>query len=238
MARPPVRKGAAAKGGSRGKKAAPKRRRFAVRLGAAAFFLIGLLLFLTFLLFSGGFRQPAETPGVEDIAFFNGLTTRLVGEAMRGKPEESEIVLTPEDLLRLRRCIDQGLFPVRFFYPAMRVEEGMRNYDMALDGGVLDLTLPVDTGWPVLFGGVLTIRAKAVPFKAGEDFSVEVREARVGAFPVPAGLVNRIAAEEIGEQRDRRDFRRFMEAVRSIRFDEAGNLRIVYSPPVLRGSLF
>ena len=33
-------------------------------------------------------------------------------------------------------------------------------------------------------------------------------------------------------------FRKFMEAVRSIRFDEAGNLRIIYAPPALRGLFF
>ena len=77
-----------------------------------------------------------------------------------------------------------------------------------------------------------------VPYKDGEDFSIETRKARVGAFPIPATWVNLAADKAIAKQRSRRSFRKFMEAVRSIRFDEAGNLRIIYAPPALRGLFF
>ena len=51
-------------------------------------------------------------------------------------------------------------------------------------------------------------------------------------------IKNLAADKAIAKQRSRRSFRKFMEAVRSIRFDEAGNLRIIYAPPALRGLFF
>ena len=232
------KKGGTSGKGARGAKKSSRARRLAFRWGAPVLFLIGLLLFLTFLLFSGGVREPVDPAGLEDLALFQKLSVRLVQEAMQGKPEESELVLSPEDLLRLRRCADSGILPIRLAYPALRVADGVRNYDWKAHDGVLELALPVDTSWPILFGGVLTVRAEVVPYKDGEDFSIETRKARVGAFPIPATWVNLAADKAIAKQRSRRSFRKFMEAVRSIRFDEAGNLRIIYAPPALRGLFF
>ena len=209
--------------------------RFLLWFGAG---FAGILLCL-FLVAALLFRPLPELPPVpltsDDIAFQNELLMRITKEVFQGKPEESELILTPERLDSLLRIADNGFALTSLFLSKPALPP--RYYEPALRNGALELTVPVVTPLRWLFGGVIQLAMTVIPEKEGELIDLDFRRFRLGSIPIPTWLVEQIAASELRKRRTTARFRKLDRAVKSLFIDNAGALHILYRPAELRGAV-
>ena len=194
--------------------------------------LIGLLLILAALIFSPMRDIPPTPPAVEDAALQSRLLARISGEVIKGKPKESELILTPADVASLIRLSDNGFVLTSGFTASTALPP--RYYEVKFANRRFDFVVPVDTGWRILFGGVIRLSMEVEIEKEGDEIDFNFSKFRAGRIPLPTWLVRDIALKELGKHRQDRNFLRFNRPVKSLFCDDDGNLHIVYRPGELR----
>lgn len=209
--------------------------RFLLWFGAGFAGLLLCLILLAALLFTPLPELPPSPLSADDIAFQNELLMRLTKEVFQGKPEESELILTPEKFDSLLRIADNGFALTSLFLSSPTLPP--RYYEPRLRDGALELTVPVVTPLRRLFGGVIRLSMTVVPEKEGEWLDLEFRRFRLGRLPVPAWVVEHFAAAELRKRRTDPQFRKFDRAVKSLCIDKEGALHILYRPAELRGAV-
>ena len=235
----PVKRAAAAvkRGAGKGAKKAANggRMRFLLWFGAGFAGILLCLILLAALLLSPLPELPSPPLSSDDIDFRNELLMRLTREVFQGKPEESELVLTPEKFDSLLRIADNGFALTSLFFSTSTLPP--RYYEPALRNGALELTVPLVTPLRWLFGGVLRLSMTVIPEKEGEWMELDVLRFRAGSIPVPPWLIEQIAASELRKRRMDPQFRKFNRAVKSLYLDKEGALHILYRPAELRGAV-
>ena len=106
------------------------------------------------LLFGGEPQLPVEPLRPEDFKLISKLTARFSNEFLNGKPEESELVLTPGEIASLIRVSDNGAL-LRMFGGGSGGKT--KNYDARFENGRFEILSPVRTGLTWLRGGVIMV---------------------------------------------------------------------------------
>ncbi len=188
------------------------------------------------LLFSSERSFPLEPlqPGDQEL-----MLTEL-GLMMQTAPgSELRREFSPEQLAALQRAIDHYGSLAGTFHPTAGEiwNEGAKVYRFALNGAVLELEYLFDTQHPWLFGGVLPIRlGLRLQMERGEVVP-ELVSCRIGAFPVPTGLLRKHLAEAVRRCRELPEYEWFRGLVREL-YTEPGKLVVVYDPEAVRTLLF
>ena len=215
-------------------KSTKKRKRLRIAVGVAAgvlLLLLGAALIFAANLFGRGPEFPVEPLRTEDYALAGKLTMRLLNEIRTGRPEESELVLSPAEIASLLRIAGNGasiqsMLKGRGNSGANRT----RPHDIRFKDGRFEILVPVETGFTWLWGGVIMIDMSVRPEKDDDRLALDISRMRAGSLAVPRFLVEKARRRSLDGIRQRREYREFDRCVKSIRVDDANNLRIVYRP--------
>ncbi len=206
-------------------------------LGLSSFLIlvVACLIFGASLVFSPMPEIPPMPLRLEDAPLHGRLIYRLGRELFRGKPVESELILTPEEVAALIRLTDNGFVLTSCFIR----ESGLapRYYEVKYEERQFKFVVPWDSGWTFLFGGVIRFYVEATIRKEGDEISLtpyKFRAGRVGLPPQWASLYTSYYLESLQEDDL---FILFNSAVRSVFDDDNGNLHIIYRPAVFRSVL-
>lgn len=195
--------------------------------------LFGLVAMLTVaaLLFGRGPEFPVEPLRSEDYALAGKLTARLLAEIRAGRPEESELVLSPADIGSILRIADNGV-SIQALAKGAKTPGGSRTraHDVRFENGRFEILVPVETGLTWLWGGVIMIDTSARPEKDEDKLLLDLSRVRAGSLPVPRFLVENTRRQSLDGIKERKEYREFDRCVKSIRVDDDCNLRIVYRP--------
>lgn len=182
------------------------------------------------LLFGGEPQLPVEPLRPEDFKLISKLTARFSNEFLNGKPEESELVLTPGEIASLIRVSDNGAL-LRMFGGGSGGKT--KNYDARFENGRFEILSPVRTGLTWLRGGVIMVDMSVRPEKDGDELTLDISRIKAGSIALPGFLVDRMRRQSLEEARNLEEYRLFDRCVKSLRIDEENNLRIVYRPAEL-----
>ena len=173
-------------------------------------------------------RRTAASLRPEDFKLISKLTARFSNEFLNGKPEESELVLTPGEIASLIRVSDNGAL-LRMFGGGSGGGK-TKNYDARFENGRFEILSPVRT-W--LRGGVIMVDMSVRPEKDGDELTLDISRIKAGSIALPGFLVDRMRRQSLEEARNLEEYRLFDRCVKSLRIDEENNLRIVYRPAEL-----
>lgn len=194
--------------------------------------VIALLLILAGLIFSPLGDIPSSTLTPADAVLQSRLFTRISQEVIKGKPRESELVLSPADIDSLVRLSDNGFALNNWFSSGNSLPP--RYYQLKLVNSNFDFTVPVNTNWRILFGGVIRLIIAVEIDKEADDIDISFSKFKIGHIPLPLWLARRIALKQLEKNRHHPNFIAFNRVVKSLFCDEQGNLHIVYRPLELR----
>ena len=183
------------------------------------------------LLFGGEPQLPVEPLRPEDFKLISKLTARFSNEFLNGKPEESELVLTPGEIASLIRVSDNGAL-LRMFGGGSGGGK-TKNYDARFENGRFEILSPVRTGLTWLRGGVIMVDMSVRPEKDGDELTLDISRIKAGSITLPGFLVDRMRRQSLEEARNLEEYRLFDRCVKSLRIDEGNNLLIVYRPAEL-----
>lgn len=192
---------------------------------------------ISYLLFSPLPSFPVPMLEARDFAVQNRLLGQLMSELWSGRTEDSRIVLTPAETESLLRVAANGVL-IAGMAKDSGSGDGGNSYQVNYRDGGFDFVVPAyDSEWRWLFGGVMVVRGRVIPHKAGDDLQLEFPHFRLGRIPLPPRFVEQVVRDWIAHQKDNRDFRRFNNTVREIQINARGEVTIGYRPAELRRSL-
>lgn len=130
------------------------------------------------LLFGGEPQLPVEPLRPEDFKLISKLTARFSNEFLNGKPEESELVLSPGEIASLIRVSDNGALLMMFGGGSGGGKT--KNYDARFENGRFEILSPVRTGLTWLRGGVIMVDMSVRPEKDGDELTLDISRIRAG----------------------------------------------------------
>lgn len=170
------------------------------------------------LLFGGEPQLPVEPLRPEDFKLISKLTARFSNEFLNGKPEESELVLSPGEIASLIRVSDNGALLMMFGGGSGGGKT--KNYDARFENGRFEILSPVRTGLTWLRGGVIMVDMSVRPEKDGDELTLDISRIRAGSITLPGFLVDRMRRQSLEEARNLEEYRLFDRCVKSLRVDE------------------
>lgn len=193
-------------------------------------------LWFAALLFGGVPQLEVEQLQPEDYLLLNKLAGRFSNELLQGRPNESELILTPGEVNSLIRISDNGI-DLRALVSGKRGKAKTKSHNARYENGRFEILSPVQTKLTWLWGGVIMADMSVRPEKEGDKLTLDISRAKAGSITLPNFIVRRIRENAVEAGRSHKDFRKFNRCVKSIRIDSADNLHIVYYPPELRNVL-
>lgn len=192
---------------------------------------------ISYLLFSPLPSFPVPMLETRDFSVQNRLLGQLMSELWSGRTADSRIVLTPAETESLLRVAANGVL-IAGMAKDSDSGDGGNSYEVNYRDGGFDFVVPAyDSKWRWLFGGVVVLRGRVIPHKAGDDFQLEFPHLRLGRLPLPPRLVEKAVRNWIAQRKDDKNFRRFNNTVREIDINSRGEVTIGYRPAELRKSL-
>lgn len=200
--------------------------------GGLVLLVLVAALIVASLLFGGEREFPVDPLRSEDYTLVGKLTGRLLTELRTGKPAESELVLTPnevESVLRLAaNGASLGVMPKGGAAPG-----GMTPYHIRYENGRFETVAQLRTGLNWLWGGVIMMDTSVRPEKQDEMFDLDISRIKTGSITLPDSLVQWRRKQALEELRNRKEYRQFDRCVKSIQIDDENNFHIVYRPAEL-----
>ncbi len=203
--------------------------------------LLGVLLLLLVLLFTGHPRYPVPdlTPG--DWSFQANLLMRELPRVLQSKPEDrATLKLTPEEVNSvLRFAANGGNLAAMFQYTGVfAAENGTLPFRASYHQGELDVAYAHDTGMPLLMGGFLPVRLRGRPDLENGQLRLFPSAAQLGRIPLGATLAGFIVRTTLKQLQGHDSMEKLLQVVERIKVDDAGNLELVYRPYELNRLIF
>ena len=189
-------------------------------------------LIVASLLFGGEREFPVDPLRPEDYTLVGKLTGRLLNEIRSGRPAESELVLSPDQVASVFRLADNGVslgaVPKGGAAPGKT-----KPYSIRFENGRFEIVAQARTGMSWLWGGVIMMDTSVRPEKQDETFTLDISRIKAGSITLPDSFVQWRRKLALEEFRNRKEYQQFDRCVKSIRIDGENNFHVVYRPAEL-----